>query len=259
MAEILLVDDYEPNRDIALLFLRSGGYTVVEANNGNRAIELCSRKKFDLIIMDIQMPNIDGIEASRRIKENNGLNSSTPILGLTALPFSIVSENSEELVFNDIVIKPFKKKKLLGIIEYWVNTEITNKMASFNNELNKNRSEILQKKSVILDFDEAVIEFGSEELVFNVIREFQLRLDTQIGLIKNAINGKKYNSISREAHSIRGGATTLEAYFLSEAAGMLEEASDKQDIHLITSAFDNMLIEVRNFNDFVQNLLNTDR
>lgn len=81
---ILVVDDEDVNREILKSFLRKQGHESVFAINGAQAVEMAAREPFDLILMDVQMPVMDGLEATRRIRELPLPHSHVPIIGLTA-------------------------------------------------------------------------------------------------------------------------------------------------------------------------------
>ena len=83
-AVILLVEDMAANRKLASILLKKLGYKVVCAENGEQAVELCNMNKYDMLLMDCQMPVMDGYEAAKAIKTGNGKNKYTPIIAMTA-------------------------------------------------------------------------------------------------------------------------------------------------------------------------------
>jgi signal transduction histidine kinase/CheY-like chemotaxis protein len=85
--EILLVDDHPTNRQLVSLFLEPLGYVLTEAETGLEAVDLAAARRFDLILMDMQMPVMNGLDASARIRSSAGPNRSTPIVALTADAF----------------------------------------------------------------------------------------------------------------------------------------------------------------------------
>lgn len=113
---ILVVDDVSINRTLLKLILDKRGYTITEAVNGKDAIEKFNEEKPDLILMDIRMPVMDGIEAVRILRENQS-NRSLPIIAVTASSTIKTKSLVEDNGFNALLKKPFKEDELISIIQ----------------------------------------------------------------------------------------------------------------------------------------------
>ncbi|GGC96596.1 response regulator [Aquisalinus flavus] len=117
---ILVVDDNIPNQMVASTFLKAEGAVIILANNGEEAVEMAAIQSFDLILMDISMPVMDGVEATRLIRETTGLNAETPIVALTA---HVQQEEVSGLMqngFADILHKPIRKEVLVSSVSSYV-------------------------------------------------------------------------------------------------------------------------------------------
>lgn len=112
--KILLVDDNEMNRFIAIQSLKKINAQIWEAENGKKALNLIKTENFDLILMDIQMPIMDGVACSKHIREKLKLN--TPIIAFTANEFKEDSEKYKQIGINEIIIKPYAEIELLNTI-----------------------------------------------------------------------------------------------------------------------------------------------
>ncbi|WP_338035339.1 ATP-binding response regulator [Halanaerobacter jeridensis] len=110
-AQILVVDDIASNRKLLTSILKEENLESVTASNGAEAIELAKEQKFDLILMDLKMPEVDGYQALTQIKEE-GLNQSTPVLVLTA---SVTKEEIKEV--NDVEFDAFLSKPIKREVE----------------------------------------------------------------------------------------------------------------------------------------------
>lgn len=106
---ILIVGDNAINRKLAKIILEHMGQIITFAESGELALAITEKEQFDLILMDIHMPGISGIEASHKLRENNIL---TPIVALTADVFSIQKNNADSFKFNDYLTKPINKEQL---------------------------------------------------------------------------------------------------------------------------------------------------
>ncbi|MHB1154188.1 MAG: response regulator transcription factor [Eubacteriales bacterium] len=109
MPDILIVDDEEMIRRLIRKYAEFEGYDVAEAGDGMEAVLLCRKNKYDIIIMDIMMPELDGFSASREIKKH----SDTPILMLSARGEEYDKISGFELGIDDYVVKPFSPKELM--------------------------------------------------------------------------------------------------------------------------------------------------
>lgn len=113
MYHILIVDDESRIRSIIKKYAEFEGHTVTEASDGMEAIRLCRSQEFDLIIMDIMMPELDGFSACREIRKN----SQIPIIMLSARGEEYDKINGFEVGIDDYVVKPFSPKELMLRIE----------------------------------------------------------------------------------------------------------------------------------------------
>jgi two-component system, cell cycle response regulator DivK len=116
---ILVVEDQEDNRQILRDLLTSGGFDMIEAENGADAITAAEANRPDLILMDIQLPILDGYEATRRIKANPEL-KSIPIIVVTSYALSGDEDKARLAGCDDYVAKPFSPRELLAKIKAYV-------------------------------------------------------------------------------------------------------------------------------------------
>jgi two-component system cell cycle response regulator DivK len=116
---ILVVEDQEDNRQILRDLLTKAGFDMIEAENGEDAVALAQASRPDLILMDIQLPILDGYEATRRIKADPNL-KSIPIIVVTSYALSGDEEKARLAGCDDYVAKPFSPRQLLAKIKAYV-------------------------------------------------------------------------------------------------------------------------------------------
>jgi CheY-like chemotaxis protein len=116
--QVLLVEDNKFNRQIAKAFLTNAHIQVVEAENGAAAVDIIQTHRFDLILMDMQMPVMNGLEATAVLRQQLGL--PTPIIALTANAIKGEREKCLEAGMDDYLAKPFQEDELLKLIGDWV-------------------------------------------------------------------------------------------------------------------------------------------
>lgn len=116
---ILVVEDQEDNRRIVRDLLTSAGYEMIEATTGEDGVALAESERPDLILMDIQLPGLDGYEATRRIKANPALRA-IPIIAVTSYALSGDDVKALQVGCDDYVTKPFSPRALLGKIREYL-------------------------------------------------------------------------------------------------------------------------------------------
>lgn len=124
-ARLLLVEDNDINREFATELLRSEGIDVIEAVNGQEALDQVQRHAVDAVLMDLQMPVMDGLQAARRIRAladtPNGARFATlPIIAMTALAMAQDAQQSREAGMNDHISKPVDPAHLMAILAKWI-------------------------------------------------------------------------------------------------------------------------------------------
>lgn len=117
---LLLVEDIEANRVVASTLLRRYGFEVVEAVDGLDALEQASGKVFDVILMDMRMPRLNGLDAVKRLRQEAGPNAGTPVIALTANVEKAEIVRCQDAGMNDFISKPFDKDRLLAIIRQYL-------------------------------------------------------------------------------------------------------------------------------------------
>lgn len=139
MYTILLTDDEDKIRSLIRKYAEFEGHEVQEAANGMEAIELCKSQSFDIIIMDIMMPELDGFSAVKEIRKT----SDTPVIMLSARGEEYDKIHGFELGIDDYVVKPFSPKELMMRIEA---------IMKRSKKSQSQRHEIYKKDSLVIDF-----------------------------------------------------------------------------------------------------------
>ncbi len=188
-SKILLVDDVDENRFLIIETLRSTNLEIVEAVNGEEAVELAKADDFDLVFMDIRMPVMDGYVATRLIRE---FNDSVPIVALTASIMQSELEKLQEKRFNDYVRKPVTREELYGVLAEYLECEEPDETLEKENEADAVDSSVEEE---ILDLD------GFIEVLQSDIKELyeKSRGTNDISLITEFANALLEESKKRNA------------------------------------------------------------
>jgi CheY-like chemotaxis protein len=118
--KILVVDDIVVNRYIIKELLKGLGHTVIEAENGKIAIEKLNEDNIEMVFMDIEMPVMNGIETTQYIRTRMGSKAKTIVVALTAYTPSVLHEDFDTSVFNEVVTKPYTNEKIKAVIEKYI-------------------------------------------------------------------------------------------------------------------------------------------
>lgn len=149
MYKILVTDDEEKIRELIKKYALFEGHTVTEAKNGMEAIELCEKQDFDIIIMDVMMPELDGFSAVKEIRKN----SQTPVIMLSARGEEYDKIHGFELGVDDYVVKPFSPKELMMRID-----------AIMKRSGKSQTHQIYKKEALEVDFTARKVSVGGENL-----------------------------------------------------------------------------------------------
>jgi len=224
---ILLVEDNEMNRMVVQIALQYYNCNVTEVENGFEALEILKTRNFDLILMDIQMPGMDGIEATKVIRKK--LKLSTPIIALTANAFKTEIKKCKQAGMNDYVAKPFEKAVLLQtIVKHTINKK---GIPSLDNEIKSNQP--LYNLNVLHNSSG-----GNDEFVLEMVGVFVKQTIATIEKIDAALEANDFLEISRLIHKIRPSTGNMDILSIQSKMKTLERiAKETQNKRRITAIY----------------------
>jgi CheY-like chemotaxis protein/HPt (histidine-containing phosphotransfer) domain-containing protein len=284
---ILLAEDYEVNQKIGQLFLQNAGYRVDIAANGQLAVEAYQQNRYDLILMDIQMPIMDGYEATKRIRKwekklkaekelqnqgsklsgnNSDPNSAfpiptsdfqrVPIIAMTGT-FSEAGMEAENYPgINEYIRKPAKWDQVLLVVQKWIDAEYSFSMDNTSKGWVSPSDRGSKENPSPLNMDKAIEEFmGQKEMLCGILQDFVNIAGAQIENICRAVACSDYRAIGSEAHAIKGAAANLTADKLARLAADLEQAAEKQQPDLSAELADKLEQEFDDLKNYIQHIL----
>ena len=198
---ILLVDDNMVNRQVAGEILKKSGCDIDLAINGQEAINKSAKNDYDIIFMDIQMPDMDGITATRKIKAL-GKERLGPIVAMTAYSMKEDRERFLQAGLDDYISKPIKAQELLN--------KIRDLMRISRPEKEIKIEEIETGEDIISgEIMGQLRSYGGEELISSVYSDFDVEAEEQIAGCFQALNEHNYKNILINLHTLKGNAGTL--------------------------------------------------
>jgi two-component system sensor histidine kinase/response regulator len=221
-AHILLAEDNEINQQIAQELLEGAGFFVDIANNGVEAVKMVGAGNYDLVLMDVQMPEMDGHEATMRIREESAF-KDLPILAMTAGAMTEDKERAKEAGMNDHVSKPIEIRKLFEALAQWIkpgerSVPLMEKQAT-NAELEDKLPRYVDGVNMELGLRRTG---GSPRLYRDLLLKFRDSNAEVIQEIRAALQGNGLELAIRLAHTLTGVAGNLGANDLALAAKDLE-------------------------------------
>jgi len=226
--KILLAEDNPVNQEVASAMLRKRGHHVDVVANGREAVEAVRRTKYDAVLMDIQMPEMDGFAATAAIRELPG-GAELPIFALTAHAMSGERERCIGRGMNGYLAKPFKGDDLYALVEGGAERQFTDAPSG-------GAGEPAAAGAVDLEgFRSTMREAGAEEAVDDILRLFASTAPDRLEALSAAVQSEDGPAIARAAHAFKSSAATIGARALAErltefervGRGAVERATDQ--------------------------------
>jgi CheY-like chemotaxis protein/HPt (histidine-containing phosphotransfer) domain-containing protein len=247
---ILLAEDNPVNQKVARMMLEKLGLEVTVVNNGREAVTAWRAGGYDLILMDCQMPELDGYEATREIRRAEGgcVERCIPIVALTAHAMKGDDEKCREAGMTDYLTKPLDRAKLQTSLERHLGKLGGNVAeASADTEADAPREPAPVDWSAFLKSMD-----GDESLARELVDLFIESGDETLAAILNALGSNDYAAVGEQAHSLKGASANLRATATAQAAARLEAAAKARDLPQIDTAATALRTEVGRTIDYLR-------
>ncbi len=239
-ARILLVEDNELNQEVALGLMENAGFEVTLAENGQEAVEKLS-DKFDIVLMDVQMPVMDGYEATKTIRKMEGF-EKLPIVAMTAKAIEGDREKCLNVGMNDHVGKPIDPKELFQTLDRWI-ADRPGLGVSTGGEEKGSSDELLISELAGFDIKPALARVGgSHSAYLSLLVKFHQRYGGAVDDVQTALNTGLQEEAHRASHTLVGMAGTIGARDLHKAAIELDAAVASEDRDAIPALIDKCAI-----------------
>ncbi len=225
-ARVLLVDDNDLNQEVASALLQQAGLVVTIAGNGAIALDKVRSGHYDLILMDMQMPVMDGLEATRRIRQMPGL-ENVPILAMTANAMAGDRNRCLAAGMNDHIAKPIDPDDLLAKLHHWVKPVVrVPAAASGTGAVRPGGEDALPSVWYALDGLDAAAglknALGRPRLYLSLLRKFVDGQSDYVNRIRSCLAQEDWATAQRLAHTLKGTAAQIGATALRAQAEALE-------------------------------------
>lgn len=242
---ILVVDDDELNRQMMRLILKREGHSVEFAANGAEALEAVKAQSFDMVLMDLQMPVMDGTEASRRIREWEEGKDRTFIVALTA---SYLPEKGAELFeagIDNYLAKPFEVKHLRNILQRTLEGRNRSSLAETGELVSA-----LPTTDVEVDFQLGIQRIGGDPAIYQeFLSDYLEEIPGKLEKLWSFYGNKDMDGLSRAAHNLKGVSANLGVLRISELAQKLEKQVSQGYTESIEALLNDISAQVTKFRE----------
>jgi len=225
-ARILLAEDNMTNQKVALSMLRKFGYNSDAVVNGREVVKALEKISYDIVLMDCQMPEMDGYEATGEIRnpKSKVLNHQVPVIAITARAMSGDRDICIKAGMDDYLTKPIDPKALSDMLLKWIGAEPSPLTEKVSNQSQESVEGIFNRD----DFLNRLM--GDEDLADEILDVFMDDAPRKITAIKKAINNGDTLSVQNEAHALKGASANIGALALQKIAYQIEIAGGEKDL-----------------------------
>ena len=260
--KILVAEDYEMNQLLIEELLKQYDIQAIFANNGQEAVEMLEKDHYDLVFMDINMPVMNGMDATQTIR--NGGND-IPIIALTANALEGDRERFLEVGMDDYLSKPIEVASLQAVLEkYSMHKEMMNNTADLSSheietpiteESTAARDELFIKK-IQTSLKDSQERMGLPQTVIQrILSSFLESTTSDIPKLKTAHEEEDYTTIEQIAHGIKGGASSLRLEEITKSCESLENASKTNETYNYAKDIEKIDIEIQKILQFKDHFL----
>jgi CheY-like chemotaxis protein len=230
--QVLLVEDNPVNQKLAVKLLGKRGVNVDVANNGREALDAVKNNRYDVLLMDLQMPVMGGVEACRRIRNGEAGDQHVPIVAMTAHALPRDRDSCYAAGMNGFITKPIQVEQLMAEIDRVVHGAGSSSMAPV--------PELATAPATPGVYDHAgTLErlAGDADLLKEVAQIYVATAQGHIDAIASAIERRDAEKIYREAHALKGASATFEAPPVYESLAAVEASGRRGDVAAAEAAF----------------------
>lgn len=233
---LLLVEDNITNQKVIEKMVKKAGYLIDVVDNGTLAIESIANKKYNLILMDVQMPGMDGLETTKAIRMKESREQHMPIVAMTAYAMKGDREKCLSAGMDDYISKPIDLQELFEVIKKWTEAD------DVQNEM----------KRTPIDFKTALMKCdGDKELLNELVHDFLDYIPGHLKTLHEAVQSNNPGAIEDTAHAIKGSAGLLSMDGMTQTAIKLEEMGREKNMQGVEGVVQKLKTEFQELRKYI--------
>ena len=252
---ILLADDVEINRALVQAILVPHGHHITSVEDGRQALDAYTSKRFDIVLMDVQMPEMDGLQTTRAIREyerTRGSGRAVPIIAMTAFAGNEDRQICLDAGMDYYLTKPIKRDQLVQLLNKFCFNKVES-IEAIPKETSSISSPGEHGAEVAVFAQNELLErlSGHREMIPRFVGLFCKGFLTEMTGLVAALEACEADNVRRHAHAIKGSAGNIAALRLLKKAGLLEDAASNGDLTEAAQHIATLQQEFRVFNETV--------
>jgi CheY-like chemotaxis protein/HPt (histidine-containing phosphotransfer) domain-containing protein len=253
----LVVEDNPVNRQVVRHQLQRFGYAVEAVTNGREALEALAKADYDLVLMDCQMPEMDGYEATAEIRRHEGRARHTPVIGVTAHAFEADREKCLAAGMDDHLAKPVEPAVLQNVLAHWLAAGASRPVVDAPGTGGDGGGAFLEEiiKTSVLDALRGGLEDGDPDPVAELLELFCRNTESALKTLRDALRKGDALAVERTAHSLKGSSDVLGLEKLAALSAGLEEKARGGSLRGAESAPAQIEAELRHVRRALENEL----
>lgn len=247
-AKVLLVDDSEMNLKVAIGLLQPMQLQIDKALNGQQAVEMVQQKQYDLVLMDHMMPVMDGIEATKIIRQLEGEHyQKLPIIALSANAILEARQKFMEAGMNDFAAKPIETKEIFNKIAKWLPDHLLKSRLMVADDIQQEVPEADLPKIEIegLDVEAGIKYCGSRDMFIQMLGDFYQLIDMKSSCIEQYLADHMLHDYTIEVHALKNNCRMIGELSLSEQFYELEQLGDAEQEEALIEKTPDVLVRYR--------------
>jgi two-component system sensor histidine kinase/response regulator len=242
---VLLVEDYPVNQIVATRMLERSGYQVDAVNNGREAVEALSNIPYGAVLMDVQMPEMDGYEATVEIRRREGSGPHTPIIAMTADAMQGDRERALAAGMDDYIAKPVKHEELEAVLERWIPHQEQEPLPQRSDEDSRVSEDTPSLDLSVLESRRGPQADGEPDKLARIVGLFIDDVPLRLEELRQAIERGEAQEVVETAHMLKGGSGYMGAVQMTRICAEIQRLGASGELSHVPELLDELEAEFK--------------